>query len=156
MKAFLVIGVEGSGTYMLWEALASAGCGIDIDEKPMNYTERWSLPHAGEWPNFPRVMDELEAVGYEIQPLVIFRDYYCTIKSVLRRDTKREWGLVELNMATALKTIGLISSIYKNIVYITYEAFCQSEGFRRWLFKSKLCLPEPTIEINFANEKWYE
>lgn len=156
MKAFLILGPEGSGTYMLWEALASSGCGIDISKRPENFTIRYSLPHAYTWPDLLKICRDLKSRSYEIQPLIILRDYYCTVRSVIRRDPERPWSDVEKNMARSLAEIGLIAERYRNTIYITYEAFCLSEGFRRWLFKSKLGLPEPKIEINFANEKWYE
>lgn len=156
MKAFLVVGPEGSGTYLLWEALASAGCGIDIEERPELYTVRYSLPHAHEWPDLLDITGEIEERGYSIQPLIILRDYYCTIMSVLRRDKDISFPAVELNMSNALWKIGQLASNYPYTIYITYEAFCQNERFRRWLFCNRLGLSEPDIEIKYANEKYYE
>ena len=156
MKAFLVVGAEGSGTYMLWEALASAGCGVDIEKNPENYAARRSLPHAGEWPDIVGWVWDVVKRNYEPYPIFILRDWYCTVRSITWRDASRDWEETEKNMVRAFATMGAIAAEYHNSTYVTYEAFCLSEGFRRWLFKTKLCLPEPTIEINFANEKWYE
>lgn len=155
MKAFLVVGPEGSGTYLLWEALASAGCGIDIEKKPENYTVRYSMPHAGKWIEVGFMMLGLIQRGYEVWPLIILRDWYCTIRSVIHRDETREWNEVANNMRTAIEKIGLLFQ-HKNAVYITYESFCLHPEFRRWLFCDKLGLSEPDIEIKYANEKYYE
>ena len=156
MKAFLVVGPEGSGTYMLWEALASAGCGIDIEERLESYTVRYSMPHARRWPLLIENAHALEGFGYSVQPLIILRDWYCTIKSVMRRDETREWDKIEKNMVRAFTRIAPLTIHYENTIYITYESFCLHPEFRRWLFCDKLGLPEPDIEIKYANEKYYE
>lgn len=141
---------------MLWEAFASAGCGTDIIKRPVNITDRKSLPHAGTWPDLVSCIWRMVEVGYEPYPIFILRDWNATIKSVIRRDADRKQNEVERNMARAFATMGAVATEYHNSIYVTYEAFCLSEGFRRWLFRSKLSLPEPKIEINFANEKYYE
>ena len=90
--------------------------------------------------------------GYEVQPILILRDWYCTVRSVLRRDYVRSFEKCEQNMRNALERV---SGIFPNLIYVTYEAFCQQPQFRRWLFVEKLGLPEPAIQIKYANLKYY-
>lgn len=141
---------------MLWEAFASAGCGIDIKKRPVNITDRRSLPHAHEWPNLATWIWRMIEQGYEPHPIFILRDWNATIKSVMGRDANRKQNEVERNMTRALAMMGAVAAEYHNSIYVTYEAFCLEEGFRRWLFCDKLFLREPEIEIKYANRKYYE
>ena len=141
---------------MLWEALASAGCGIDIEERPENYTGRRSLPHAGEWPNLIEWMVGVKHKGYEVIPLYILRDWYATIQSVLKREEDRDSDQIEWNMTHALYKMAFTTKSFNKSMYITYESFCLHPEFRRWLFCDKLGLLAPNIEIKYANEKYYE
>lgn len=161
MDAYFVVGSEGSGTNMLEEAFVSAGCyrdskhasGFhpDFSESRNPLVFRRSLPHAGRWHPLMRYSALLLRAGFRVQPIIIFREWNATVQSVLRRDPETRASVVEWNMRKAIREIGnLIDPIY-----ITYEAFCLEPGFRKWLF-ARFDLPDPQIEIKYANPKYYE
>jgi hypothetical protein len=166
-RAFFVIGPEGSGTNMLAEAFVSAGCHYnpahnshldDYEFEKMSdpFVFRRSLPHAHRWPDVKNIYEEMKFADCDVQILLILRDWYCTIKSVERRtkptDIVGHFILKEENMRGALHVI----SELPELIYISYESFCLHPEFRRWLFVDRLGLEEPTIEIKYANLKYYE
>jgi len=165
-RAFFVLGPEGSGTHMLTEAFRLAGCheepwhggypedGLyDFNKMPDLFVFRRSLPHAHRWPALWSIYRQMLDAGYEVQPILILRDWHCTIQSVIGRDYARTVEKCEQNMRNALERV---SGIFPNLIYVTYEAFCLQREFRKWLFCEKLGLPEPTVQIQYANPKHYE
>lgn len=165
-RAFFVLGPEGSGTHMLTEAFRLAGCheesvyggfpedGIyDFWAMPDLFVFRRSLPHAHRWPPIWSIFRQLEDANYEVQPILIIRDWYCTIQSVMRRDYVRQFDQCEQNMRNAIERV---SGIFTNLIYVTYESFCMHREFRQWLFCERLGLPEPEIQIYYGNTKYYE
>jgi hypothetical protein len=89
--------------------------------------------------------------GFNVQPIIIFREWNATTQSVLRRDPERQVSAIEWNMRKAIREIRKLV----NPIYITYEAFCFHPEFRRWLFVERFGLAEPDIEIKYANPKYY-
>jgi hypothetical protein len=82
-RAFIVLGPEGSGTYMLANAIEAAD--------PEAFVLRRSYPHAGEWPRIEKLIQECRFRSYhDITIIFILRDFYATAQSVLRRDPNRE------------------------------------------------------------------
>ena len=165
-RAFFVIGPEGSGTNMLAEAFVSAGChynpahnshldDYEFEKMPDLLVFRRSMPHAGEFPLLGAIVHDMKRAGYEIYPIVIIRDWYCTIQSVLRRDSERLNVLVEDSMRVGLFQI-FDEFFVDDLICVSYESFCLHPEFRRWLFVDRLGLKEPTIEIKYANDKYYE
>ena len=166
-RAFFVLGSEGSGTNLLAEALVLAGCYEDprhrvymddyeFEKMPDLLMFRRSLPHAGEMPFLGVIAHDMKKKGgYEIQPLLIVRDWYCTIQSVLGRDPKRRKIVVEASMRVGLFRV-FDEFVVDDLIYISYESFCLHPEFRRWLFVERLGLKESTIEIKYANPKYYE
>ncbi len=164
-RAFFVVGAEGSGTNMLAEAFVSAGChyeprhnshleDYEFEKMPDLLVFRRSIPHAGETPEFAEIRSDMEMAGYDILPIFIFREWNATIKSVLRRSSLRNVKMLESKIRYGLfRAVELFQ--HWGFIYITYEAFCLSENFRRWLFVERLGLKEPEIEIAYANEKYY-
>lgn len=163
-RAFFVLGAEGSGTNLLAEALVSAGCFEDprhrqymddyeFEKCPDLLMFRRSLPHRGEWPDVDEIYDQMYRANISVKMLLIFRDWYCTARSVHRRDPNRTIPKIEENMQAALDIMGKFA--YMLTTYISYESFCLYPEFRRWLFVERLGLKEPTIEIKYANEKYY-
>jgi hypothetical protein len=163
-RAFLVTGPEGSGTHMLTDAFVSAGCHEEARHRKHHHDYRFndmpdllvfhrSMPHAQHWPDLRAIAGQMVKAGYVVQPLLIVRDWHCTVQSVIRRDDQRDAHVVERNMRRAIYEAS--SAFSKALIYVTYESFCQHKEFRRWLFCEKLGLPEPMIEIKYANEKYY-
>lgn len=72
----------------------------------------------------------------------------------MRRDPPRE----PINSAYGLQLVANAALNHSDeFTYVTYEAFCLSDGFRRWLFEERLQLPYPAdFEIKYANEKYYQ
>ena len=165
-RAFFVIGPEGSGTHMLTDAFRSVGCHEEpwhggypddgnyrFNTMPDLFVFRRSLPHAYRWPDIQVIRKQMEYDGgYKVQPLLIMRDWFCTIKSVIRRGYQGEWETCESNMRQ-----GPLMAFrdLPDLIYVTYESFCHHPQFRRWLFGEKLELPNPTLEIKYANPKYY-
>ena len=147
---------------MLEEAFVSAGCyrdskhasgtKPDFSKSKSPLVFRRSSPHAGKWPDLHLYEAHMQEAGFRVQPIAIFRDWNATVQSVLRRDPERRAEMIEANMRLAIFAIGhMIEPIY-----ITYEAFCLESGFRKWLFVERFGLKEPTIEIAYANKKYYQ
>lgn len=168
-RAFFVLGAEGSGGHMMTDALMKAGCyenpahgGYPPDgnyrfhEMPDLFVIRRSLPHAHQWPNIGIISLKLRNQGrYKVYPILMLRDWNATINSVIRRDGRRKAHICEQNMRMA---IFMASSTFpRTLIYVTYEAFCLSEGFRKWLFNDKLELPYPEeFQIHYANNQYYD
>jgi hypothetical protein len=100
-RVFFVVGAEGSGTYMLTEALVKAGCfwrqgheshleDYRFDKVPSPFVFHRSLPHAGEWPDLRVIVPQAKEAFDEFYLLYIFRDFYATQQSVLNRDPSRD------------------------------------------------------------------
>jgi len=165
-RAFFVVGPEGSGTHLLTNAFVSVGCHEEpwhggwppdgnyrFETMPDLFVFRRSLPHAYIWPNLPEIRKQMEEVGgYQVQPMLIMRDWFCTIKSVIRRGYQGKWETCEANMRQ-----GPLMAFrdLPDLIYVTYESFCHHPQFRRWLFVDKLKLPNPTVQIHYANPKYY-
>ena len=163
-RCFLVLGPEGSGTYMMAEALTEAGCEYVNSEYNLgNFLAacqhdtiviRRSLPHAGEWIDLQGLVEEIWFANYEIVPVVLVREPNATIESVLRRMPQKR-HVVRYNIAVTWRKLGeLANTLY--FLPIPYEAIVGSEGFRKWLFKEwKLPYPE-NYKFYDGNRKYYE
>lgn len=167
-RAFFVIGPEGSGTNLLAEAFVSAGChynpahnshldDYEFEKMPDPFVFRRSFPHAHIWPVIWKITAQMKKAEFEIVPVLIIRDWFCTISSVIRRtqptDIVGASIIIQDNMSTALQLI--VDDLYQDLIYVSYESFCLHPEFRRWLFVERLGLKEPTIEIKYANTKYY-
>ncbi len=151
---------------MLAQAFQSAGChweswhnGIHDDyrfgEMPDPLVFRRSIPHAGKIPEFAEIRGDMELAGYSVQAIFIFREWNATIKSVLRRDPQRNIAILEGRIRHGLFR-AIKAFMLWGFIYVTYEAFCLDENFRRWLFVERFGLKEPEIEIAYANQKYYK
>lgn len=161
-RAFVVYGMEGSGTYMLWKFLQKAGCHAkpahngmmekyDFHNCQSPYVIRRSYPHAGEIPDLEGITNELLEVNFDVEIVVMIREPNATYLSILNRNAVDEsiWKANYINFLLSLPS-------HWNVVVITYEAFCLSEGFRRWFVQELgLNYPEDFV-IEFGNEKYYE
>lgn len=168
-QAFFVLGAEGSGTNMLRDALVAAGCSwkqghesyqddYHFEEMESPFVFRRSLPHAGEWPDLEKNIDSLIKADFYVHVLFIIRDFFATASSVVRRDYQRDLDTCYSNQQKMLTFIGEVAYFDRSIItYITYEAFCLNEGFRKWLFEERLGLPYPAdFQIWYANDQYYK
>ncbi|MBW1672996.1 MAG: hypothetical protein JRJ45_05015 [Deltaproteobacteria bacterium] len=156
--AYFIFGPEGSGTYMLAEAFVSVGCNYvdraveyvpDLSDEKI--VARMSLPCAGKFIPPSLLYAPYRRAGYECIFMTIFRDANASRKSVMRRDSTRVYSQVWEEYKKAMEYItGFLSSG----IAVSYEAFVDSPGYRKWLFEF-YGLPAPTGEWFNANEKYY-
>ena len=169
-SVYFVVGAEGSGTYMLSEALVAAGCVYDgrmeSDDFPFreywktkdaNYVVRRSLPHAGIWPNSMKITEAAIHNGYLLHVIAIIRNGHSAYQSVIRRDPERNRANIKQNQIFSLSAISsLFSRSGGTPTIITYEAFVGSKSFRKWLFDARLGLYYPEdFEVYDGNDKYY-
>ena len=170
-RAFFVIGPEGSGTNMLAEAFVSVGChynpehnshlnDYDFEMMPDPFVIRRSLPHAGEWPDIALISKKMEDADFGVFKLFMIRDWYCSLMSVVRRDPNKYSSMWEAQYQGGYEVRDAvriaINSFGNELHSISYEAFCLDPEYRRWLFVDRFGLKEPTIEIKYANTKYYD
>ena len=167
--AYFILGSEGSGTHMLRNALIEAGCSwkqeheshldnYKFEEMKSPFVFRRSLPHAGRWPNLRYLVATMQQAEFDVHILFTIRDFNASAKSVIRRDYQGTEYDCYHNQREAIVSIGEFLGYYPaKFTYITYESFCLSEGFRKWLFNDRLGLPYPeNFEIKYGNDKYYE
>lgn len=168
--AYFVLGSEGSGTHCLRNALIEAGChwkqwheahqdNYKFGEIESPFVFRRSLPHAGVWVTSIDYCKMLHEAGFFTHILFCVRDAYATAKSVIRRDKTRTIEQSLANQQEAFRQTGVYLHNLETpnkFTCIVYEAFCLSEGFRKWLFNDRLGLPYPeNFEIKYGNLKYY-
>lgn len=165
--AFIVLGLEGAGTYMMHNALVESGCiNFDVEYKPkgveslgVDVAIRRSFPHAGKWPMWKWLDYRCREAGYATVLIWIIREPNAQVQSVLRRDPAR--NIIDLleNQKSFFKDMSEIAHYSRKEpawVVVTYSAFIHSEGFRRWLFEERLGLPYPEdFEVRDENIKYY-
>lgn len=158
-NAYLVLGAEGSGTYMMRDALVSAGCSWDsrfdsFEYEPTDlmrmknlFVFRRSIPHADQWPKIDEIIHHLKMASYkEIIIIWMIREMHSTIKSVANRRRKEASG--DELLGNYFATFPLQQQIpnwpiSENLIMITYGYFVTSEPYRRWLFRYRFYLPYP-------------
>lgn len=113
-RALLVFGPESAGNHLLMQCLIDAGCEGDADD-----VQRWdtqdpdaplivwgkSVPSNGEWPDIRRMAARLWRLGYEIQAVVITRNWHATIQSQLRHGRVGDEGAALANLRRAYSHI---------------------------------------------------
>ncbi len=165
-KAYYVTGAEGSGTTMMTEALVAAGCHWEqrhesyqadhkFEDMPSPFVFHRSIPHAGVWSISIDYCGMLEAAGFDkVVILFMIRDINATNQSVIKRGGDSNL----IRHGSIYRQLGyyLDQRPSHSFVPITYEAFCLSPGFRKWLFEDRLGLTNPVdFEIKFGNSKYY-
>ena len=175
-RAFIVLGLEGAGTYMIHNALVEAKCvplayegdGQIIDNLRFDISIRQSFPHAGEWPDWCKLDYKCRRAGYKTIIIWIIREPHAQIQSVLRRDPERDiqelyklqadfFGHGYCGQGEGLGGMDGYGSVAPDWLVITYSAFVHSEGFRKWLFEERLRLPYPEdFEVYDGNKKHYK
>ena len=164
-RCFFVVGSEGSGTYMLAEALIAAGCEYIDTETDLrralmmpgrsdNVVIRRSIPHRGEFIDLYTVASIANLAGYRIQAIAIFREPNATCHSVYRRAKTKRNDVYE-NMMGAMTCISELSMGF-SVLPITYEAVVGSWNFRYWLFEKYCGLKYPEgYKFYDGNSKHY-
>ena len=146
-KAYFVIGLEGSGTYMLHNAIA-------LSQDDNLIVNRFSIPHAHIYPDIVEEVTRIEHDGYNVFIIFIIRSADACLKSVMCRDPEKE-----LNMRDYYDRLSYLCRfimIYFDMCeVITYEAFVLDETFRRAFFdRIGVSYPED-MEFYNGNEKYY-
>lgn len=161
-----VTGSEGSGTYMLTEALVAAGCFYIPEEMESDFEKvlkldvgssiviRRSIPHRNEFIDLYTIASIAQIAGYDVKAIAIFREPNATWKSVNKRSGTSQKDVFE-NMMGAMTCISELSMGFQ-VLPITYEAVVWSSGFRRWLFEEYLGLTMPDYPFYNANMKYYQ
>lgn len=171
-NAFVVVGTEGAGTHMLRDFLVAAGCHWrQGDESPTDsynfkgvefpFVFHRSVPHAGMIVNLPALIYDLRRHGGEPWILAIFRDSHATEKSISWRDPERDFGGFRFDnyydqQRLVFTVLGNAAHWSVNWDTLTYEAFVNQEGYRRWLVdRWGLAYPKE-FEFYDGNEKYYK
>jgi hypothetical protein len=174
-RAFISTGAEGSGTYMLAEAIVATGevfYHSTFEHEPIHPDDlkraencdiviHRSLPHAGKMPDLEGLRSDLVLYGgfsfENITTIFMAREMNATIKSVIRRNPELTYDEQYNIWRKAFQHMSYEYYIAKPIILVTYSAFCLSEGFRRWLFEERLQLPYPEdFEVKEQNSKYYD
>lgn len=158
--AYLVIGVESSGTRMLTKALIASGCYGDgghqqrldnaqnLNNLPDKIVLRRSIPHAGGVPDVSGWIKKFERNGYTARIVKIYRDQKCNIESMMKRGhaPARSIAVAKFNAGRSLldKLDGL---------EIRYRDFVTKPDYRRERF-AELGLPAPQMEFYNGDAKW--
>ena len=165
-RCFFVVGPEGSGTYMMAEALVEAGCfyipeELDSDfDKVVSLTKeqdiviRRSIPHRGEFIDLYTIASVAKNAGYDVQAIAIFREPNATALSVRNRNGTPQHFAIR-NMIGAMTCISELDTGF-SVLPITYEAVVGSYEFTKWLFNYlELSYPHNYVFYD-GNEKYYE
>lgn len=165
-RAYYVTGAEGSGTTMMTEALVAAGCHWEqwheglyddyrFEDMPSPFVFHRSIPHAKLWSTSIDYCGLLQDASFAVCMLFMTRDVNAANLSIEKRG-----GRSNLHLHREIyRQLGLyLNSVSQfEFVPVSYEAFCLSPGFRKWLFEERLGLTNPVdFEIKYANEKHYE
>jgi len=164
-RAYFIVGSEGSGTYMMAEALVEAGCHYIPDEDDFQLAVencekdtvvvRRSVPHAGEFIDLYTLAAIMRDTGFDLRIIAIVREPNATINSVFNRVAQDKESILD-NMHGAWTCISELMQGF-TVLPITYEAMIGSKGFRQWLFNDYLYLKQPSNYIFLdANRKYYE
>jgi len=163
-RCFFVVGPEGSGTYMMAEALVEAGCSYIANEGNLEgvlpycpddtIVIRRSIPHRKEFIDLYTIASIASQAGYDVLPIGILREPNAVRLSVYNRAATIKKDVFE-NMIGAITCMAELGSGFP-ILPITYEAMIGSKGFREWLFR-EIGLPYPSNYIFLdQNGKYYE
>jgi len=161
-RAFFIVGLEGSGTYMLAEAFVAAGCTYcdkdDVkaflkEQQPEELVLRRSFPHAGHMPCIACIDRILKQNKYAVYYYLIIRDEDSAIRSAQRRGstTFKDGGEMYHN---AKRFIGDILMGYPCRI-VTYECFVRYPEMRRNLFENH-DFESPDMEFYDGNAKYYD
>ena len=105
-RAFIILGLEGAGTYMIQNALVEAGCGRNdrLDQEPPEHEAliqfdgdiviRKSFPHAGRWPQWRGLIRKCQGADYDVHVIWIIREPNAQ-KNQYTDETHQEYQICE-------------------------------------------------------------
>lgn len=113
-RAILALGPESAGNHLLMQCLLNAGCDGDAGD-----VQRWdtidpsapliawgrSVPSNGVWPDIVLMAMRLRRLGYEVQAVVITRNWRSTTKSQVRRGRVADEDAALANLRRAMPHI---------------------------------------------------
>lgn len=173
-RAYLVLGVESSGTRLATEILINAGChgsaehgqplddtNFDLSSIPIHVPVVWrrSFPHGVEH-NIPMVAELIQRVGYGREPfaIVTVRDWYCIEQSQVR-DRQHSVSIskartkIEHMYGLIFHKLRMCGLPYRMLVYESLIDNPQAQA--RFLESIGLRVPEKLIEVRNENMKYY-
>lgn len=163
-RAFFIVGPESSGTRFVNRSFISAGC---IHKYAWQFNENdgkhnfnggpdivfhRSIPHQNVIPDLKMLRLAMENCGFNVIPLLVIRDWNCTVRSQLYREIAKDKDDAEKRIR---KAITHVTKELTDFMIITYEAFCLTK-FRNWLIMDKFGLDKPTEIVYFQNPKYYD
>jgi len=161
-RAFFVIGPESSGTRMMTQAFLALGAYGDGGHAQRLDKERFknghefivfrrSVPHGKKMPRIANVIKEMENEGYQVFPVIIFRDKDMCAKSQIKNKHAENNANARTSIKKAVDFIylELAKAGYAGFV-IHYEAFVKFRKVRSNFF-SQFNLPHPKMEFYNAN-----
>ena len=169
MKAYLVLGPERSGTRLIARILVAAGCyGDDGHDQRADHAIpagvspivwRRSVPHNRDWPDVPGMAQLLREKGYQVQAVVMSRDWFAMAQSQQAEGLAPDLGTAYCHLQRAYPFIfyGLEVAGVPFLV-ITYEHLVQRSGPVIGRLVEYLGLPAlnaASVEVYDANVKWY-
>ena len=164
-RAFFIVGPESSGTRFIQRSFISAGCfskekwGFSKRDGKHNFNVKGdivfhrSLPHQKYWPDLAYLRLSMENSGFNVVPLLVIRDWHCTVLSQLHREMVESSEDAERNIRKAIQTV---ATHLMDFTLISYEVFCEQPQFREWLLVERFGLKLSTEPIYSGNTKYYE
>jgi len=164
-RAFFIVGPESSGTRFINRSFISAGCYSKYKWQFSEHDGRHnfnvkadivfhrSLPHQRLWPDLAHLRLSMENSGFNVVPLLVVRDWRCTVLSQLHREMVESSAEAEKNIRKAVHTV---ATHLMDFTLISYENFCEQPQFREWLFVERFGLKPSTEPIYDGNAKYYE
>jgi len=166
-RAFLVVGVESSGTRLVTKLLIEAGCAGDA-----GHVQRWdsqdpggldpivwrrSVPHAGVLPRFSSLTQHLLMFGYQTTFVVITRDWF--IQSISHAKNFHELGFtfpdsLELMKKAYRHLLYEVSQSSSDFILVNYESLvAEPELVASWICRMlKLKVPSVDFLHTITNE----
>jgi hypothetical protein len=159
-KAYFVVGPESSGSRMITEALTRCGVSGDsghsqiigsfVGETRDVIVVRRSVPHGGIWPPLLGMNKQLVDEGYEVIPIVIYRDERITALSQIKNGHIQNLRMARKRIKTAKN---IIEHAFDEPIVLQYETFVGDSRIRRAFF-NRLGLEEPDMTYFNGNAKY--
>jgi len=169
-KGILVYGAEGSGTRLFTKILLSAGCIGDSDHSQEfdndipeagddDLVWRRSFPHARRWPNIEWMVESLRDKGYEVNAVVMCRDWKAQIGSQMGHG---HIGMERIGYRNAQIVYPAIFTWLSNLnvpyILVTYEGLVmRPKQYAEYILGFfGLELEEDMVDVYDGNKKYYK
>lgn len=166
--AYLVLGVEGSGTRMLTQIMIAAGAKGDgghgqafdkelPEEETLDRPIVWrrSMPHAGKTPDISVMAHELRRAGWEPYGLIIVRDTVANVRAQVPAHAPGIHEAWEKNQQQfALMFMGIRGAFIPYDVFTYENIVARPKDMQDYIGSLPgLHSPDPYLDIKDANEK---